>query len=159
VFEGLTAVITDNTGGPASGDIFTVSAHQGAAKDFSVSLTGLDKIAASSTVAGVPGNNVNALALVDVHTKRQSTLGNSTLTDYHAITIGNVGSTTSEVEVSKIAKGAELDQVQALREGVSGVSLDEELANLLSFQRSFEASARLITVADDLLQTVLSLGR
>ncbi|MEO8325830.1 MAG: flagellar basal body rod C-terminal domain-containing protein [Nitrospirota bacterium] len=47
----------------------------------------------------------------------------------------------------------------ALRESVSGVSLDEELTNLLSFQRSFEASARMITVADELMQTMLAMGR
>ena len=159
VFDGLTAVITDNTGAPASGDIFTVSAHQGAAADLSVSITNTDDIAASSTSTGVPGNNVNALALIDIHTTRQSTLGSVTLNDYQTITVGNVGSTTREVSLSLDAKEAETEQVTKFREGVSGVSLDEELTNLLTFQRAFEASARLLTVADELLQTLLSIGR
>ncbi|MGB0908741.1 MAG: flagellar hook-associated protein FlgK [Nitrospirales bacterium] len=159
VFEGLTVVITNNTGAPAAGDVFTASAHKGAAADLSVSLTDTDDIAASSTSTGVPGNNINALALVDIHTTRQSTLGSVTLNDYHTISAGNVGSAAREVNLSLIAKTAETEQVETFREGVSGVSLDEELTNLLSFQRAFEASARLITLADDLLQTVLSLGR
>ena len=158
-FDGLTAVITNNTGAPAAGDIFTVDAHSDAAVNLSVALTDTDQIAASSTAAGVPGDNLNALALVDIHTTRQSTLGDITLNDYHAVTIGNVGSTTREVSTSLSGKGAETEQVLALRESVSGVSLDEELTNLLSFQRAFEASARLITVADELLQTVIALGR
>ncbi len=159
VFDGITAVITNNTGAPAAGDIFTVSAHKDAAADFSVALTDTDDIAASSTSAGVPGNNINVLALVDIHTTRQSTLGSVTLNDYQTITAGNVGSTTREVNLSLIAKEAETQQVESFREGVSGVSLDEELTHLLSFQRAFQASARLITLADDLLETVLALGR
>ena len=159
VFDGLTVVITDNTGAPAAGDVFTASAHKGAAADLSVALTDTDDIAASSTSAGVPGNNINALALVDIHTSRQSTLGSVTLNDYHTITAGNVGSAAQEVSLSLNAKTAETEQVETFREGVSGVSLDEELSNLLSFQRAYEASARLITLADDLLRTVLAFGR
>ncbi|GJL53202.1 MAG: flagellar hook-associated protein 1 [Nitrospirales bacterium] len=159
VFDGLTVVITNDSGAPAADDVFRVSAHKGAAVDLSVALTNTDDISASSTAAGVPGNNLNALALVNIHTARQGTLGNVTLNDYHAITEGNVGSTSREVEFSLTAKNAETEQVETFREGVSGVSLDEELTHLLSFQRAFEASARLITVADDLLQTVLALGR
>lgn len=158
-FDGLTVVITDNTGAPASGDVFTVNAHKGAAQDLSMSLTDIDKIAASSTAAGVPGNNVNALALVDIHTTRQSTLGSVTVNDYHAITSGNVGSATRAAQLAKLSTQAEFDQVKALRESVSGVALDEELTDLLDFQRTFEASARLITLADDLLQTLVALGR
>ena len=133
VFDGITAVITNSTGVPAAGDAFTVSAHKGAAADLSVALTDTDDIAASSTSAGVPGNNINALALVDIHTTRQGTLGSVTLNDYQAITAGNVGSTTREVSLSLLAKEAETEQVEAFREGVSGVSLDEELTHLLSF--------------------------
>ena len=69
------------------------------------------------------------------------------------------GSTTKDVETSLSGKETETTQIEALRESVSGVSLDEELTRLLIFQRAFEASARLITVADDLLQTVINLGR
>ena len=152
-------VITDNTGAPAADDVFTVSAHQGAAADLSVSITDTDDIAASSTSAGVPGNNINALALIDIHTTRQSILGSLTLNDYQTITAGNVGSTVREVSLSLNAKEAETEQVETFREGVSGVSLDEELTNLLTFQRAFEASARLLTMADELLQTILSIGR
>lgn len=159
VFDGLTVVITNATGAPAADDVFTVSAHKGAAADLTVAITDTDDIAASSTAAGVPGNNLNALALVDIHTARQSTLGSTTLNDYQAITAGNVGSRTRDVGLSLTAKEAETAQVEAFREGVSGVSLDEELTHLLSFQRAFEASARLINVADELLQTVLALGR
>ena len=43
------------------------------------------------------------------------------------------------------------------RDAVSGVNLDEEAINLVKFQRSYEAGARLIRVADELMQTILQL--
>jgi flagellar hook-associated protein 1 FlgK len=95
---------------------------------------------------------------VNLHTSRQATLGNLTLNDYHTITIGNVGSATREAELLLNTTTLKFEQIKNLRESVSGVSLDEELTNLLSFQRSFEASARMITVADELFQTILTMG-
>jgi len=158
-FDGLDVVITDNTGAPATGDIFTVSAHKGAATDMAVSLSDTDKVAASSTSAGVPGNNVNAIALIAIQTTSQNTLGGVTIDDYHAVTVGDVGSDTFLAGLQRDAKQVEMDQVTSLRESVSGVNLDEELTRLLEFQRAFEASARLITTADELFQTVLGLGQ
>ena len=158
-FDGLRVVLTNGSGGPQAGDVFTVSAHKGAAAEMAVSLSNPDKVAASSTSTGVPGNNVNALALVDIQTAKQATLGNQTLNDYHAVTAGNVGSDIGQAKLNQDAKRGELEQVQTLRESVSGVSLDEELTRLLRFQRAFEASARLVTMADELFQTVLTMGR
>ncbi len=161
-FDGLDVTIT---GTPAAGDVFHVSAHKGAAQRFGVALTNTDHIAAASqpstAPAGptVPGDNTNALALVDLHTSKHSNLDNLTFNDYQTISIGNVGSAARESELSLTNTRLEVDQLQGLRESVSGVSLDEELTHLLSFQRSFEASARMITVADELFQTVLSMGR
>ncbi len=158
-FDGLDVVITNNTGAPAAGDVFTVSAHKGAATDMAVSLSDTDKVAASSTSAGVPGNNVNAIALVAIQSTSQSTLGGINVGDYHAVTVGDAGSDTFLAGLQRDAKQVEMDQVTSLRESVSGVNLDEELTRLLEFQRAFEASARLITTADELFQTVLGLGQ
>ncbi|MGD9849825.1 MAG: flagellar hook-associated protein FlgK [Nitrospirales bacterium] len=155
-FDGLDVVVT---GTVAAGDIFTLSAHKGAAQRFGVAVSDTDKIAAASSAATIPGGNQNALALVNLHTARQSELGNITFNDYHTITIGDVGIATRESELALHSKELEVDQVNGLRESVSGVSLDEELTNLLSFQRAFEASARMITVADELLRTILTMGQ
>jgi flagellar hook-associated protein 1 FlgK len=51
------------------------------------------------------------------------------------------------------------EQLEAHRAEISGVSLDEELVNLLKYQRAFQAASRLIVVADELLQTILTLKR
>lgn len=52
-----------------------------------------------------------------------------------------------------------LAQANAQRDALSGVSLDEEAINLLQFQKSYEAAARFLKIADDLTQTILSLGQ
>ncbi len=161
-FDGLDVVLT---GTPAANDVFSVGAYKGAAQRFGVAVSDTDHIAVASqpstAVNGpkVPGDNTNGLALVGLHTSRLGVLGNLTVNDYHTITIGDVGSATREAELSLNTVTLEMDQLRGLRESVSGVSLDEELTNLLSFQRSFEASARMITVADELFQTVLAMGR
>jgi len=155
-FDGIDVVLT---GAAAAGDVYTVSVQQGSAQRFGLALANIDKVAASSTALGVPGNNVNALALVNLHTNRHATLGNLTFNDYNTITTGNVGSATREAELLLNTTTLKFEQIKSLRESVSGVSLDEELTNLLSFQRSFEASARMITVADELFQTILTMGR
>ena len=58
------------------------------------------------------------------------------------------------VESARLVRESLYSQVQA----VSGVSLDEESINLLTFQRQFQAAARFITVIDETLQVLLSLA-
>ncbi len=50
-------------------------------------------------------------------------------------------------------------QLTTLRESNSGVSLDEELTNLIKYQRSYQASAKLITTATDMMDTVIGMIR
>ncbi|VAX20758.1 Flagellar hook-associated protein FlgK, partial [hydrothermal vent metagenome] len=45
------------------------------------------------------------------------------------------------------------------REQVAGVSLDEEMVNLIRFQYAYQASAKMIGVIDEMLQTLIGLGR
>ena len=47
-------------------------------------------------------------------------------------------------------------QITNAREGVKGVSLDEEMSNLIKYQHAFTAAARIITAVDEMIQTVVS---
>jgi flagellar hook-associated protein 1 FlgK len=62
-------------------------------------------------------------------------------------------------EAQDVLEGQQLvvESFLAQRESVSGVSLDEEAANLMRFQRSYEAAARVLSTADDMVRTILEL--
>ncbi|MEX5216229.1 MAG: flagellar hook-associated protein FlgK [Nitrospira sp.] len=124
-----------------------------------VSLTDIQKIAASSTAAGVPGNNVNALAVGALQTTGFASLGNATFQEYYSAAAGEFGSTMQGAERDVRAQEIIQEQLEAHRAEISGVSLDEELVNLLKYQRSFQAASRLIVVADEMFQTILTLKR
>jgi len=129
------------------------------ASTISVSLTNVRQIAASSTAAGVPGNNANALALAGLKNTDFVSFGNVTFQEYYSTIAGNFGSTAQGVESNLSAQQILHDQLTSQRASISGVSMDEELANLLQYQRSFEAASRMIVIADELFQTILSIKR
>ena len=72
---------------------------------------------------------------------------------------GRVGINSMQAHEAKEASSIVLTRLKAQRESVSGVSLDEEAANLLKYQHLFTASSRVITTADQMFQTVLDLKR
>jgi len=124
-----------------------------------VSLTNVRQIAGSSTAIGVPGNNANVLALADLRNQDFASLGNATFQEYYSTTAGSFGSTLQGVEGNLKAQQILHDQLTSQRASISGVSMDEELANLLQYQRSFEAASRMIVIADEMFQTILSIKR
>jgi flagellar hook-associated protein 1 FlgK len=69
----------------------------------------------------------------------------------------DVGSRARESENQARAQGVVVDAFRAQRESISGVSLDEEAANLMRFQRSYQAAAQIITMVDELTETILSM--
>ena len=129
------------------------------ASTIAVSLTNVRQIAASSTAAGVPGNSANALALAGLKNTDFASLGTVSFQEYYSTIAGNFGSIAQGVDGNLRAQKVLHDQLTAQRASISGVSMDEELANLLQYQRSFQAASRMIVVADELFQTILSLKR
>jgi flagellar hook-associated protein 1 FlgK len=66
----------------------------------------------------------------------------------------SLASTNLQIETQTVVES----MLQRQREAVSGVSLDEEMASLILFQRAFQASARLVSTLDEMLVTVVNLG-
>jgi len=122
-----------------------------------VAITNGQKIAASSTAAGVPGNNVNALALVSLQTATVAGLSGVTFNAYYQSTAASIGSQASQASQNLKAQQLLDTQLQAHRAEISGVSMDQELINMMQYQRAFQAASRIVTTADTLMQTILSL--
>ncbi len=118
----------------------------------------LTKIAAGET-AGAKGDNRNLLAIADLQDAKIFENGEANFTDYLSSMIGNVGVESRSISDSLDTQVGVMNQLETLREESSGVSLDEEAVDMLKFQKAFNANAKLIQVADSMMETVLSLKR
>jgi flagellar hook-associated protein 1 FlgK len=153
-FDGMSVTIS---GTPAAGDVFTVNSYDDAARDSAVVLTDPASVAASSLRNGVPGNNANMLALAGLQHRPFENLGPGTLQDAYRNTAAELGVVVQTADRDHEAQTILRDQIDTMRAEVSGVSIDEELVNLIKFQRGFEAASRLIRLSDEMFQTILSL--
>ncbi|MCX5807266.1 MAG: flagellar hook-associated protein FlgK [Proteobacteria bacterium] len=116
----------------------------------------LKNIAASSeTDSGAPiGNNI-ALDIAALMDENLFNAGTETIVNYTSSITNDIGQLTKGAK--DFAQYSE-DTMQAMekqRESVAGVSLDEEMANLMKYQYAFQASSRLFSVADELFQSIL----
>jgi flagellar hook-associated protein 1 FlgK len=102
------------------------------------------------------GDNQAALAMAGLSEKKVLGGGAASLTDYYAETVGVLGARTAAA--NRVVESQELvtQTIQSQREQVAGVSLDEEMIELTKAQRAFEASAKLVQVVDELLNTVVN---
>jgi flagellar hook-associated protein 1 FlgK len=103
------------------------------------------------------GDNRNAVVLAGLRNVKYPALGDATFTEYLAGMVGEVGSEARGISEDLMQQKNILDYVTTQRERVSGVSLDEEMTNLLKFQRAFEAATKLITISDELMKQVIEL--
>jgi flagellar hook-associated protein 1 FlgK len=118
-----------------------------------------DLLAASGSVAGVPGDNSNAVAMAGLQHAQFAALGSTTFDDYHHAIIGEVGNGVRSATDYYNHQKAMTDSLDNYRESVSGVSLDEEMLNLVKFQSAYDAAAKMVTVIDELLDTVMNMAR
>lgn len=118
----------------------------------------VNRIAAAAR-SGAPGDNTTANVISQLQYKQVFDNGTSTLDDYYNSQVGKVGVIVNRANKMRDAQGNILQQVNNMRESVSGVSLDEEATKMIEYQKMFDASARLIRTADEMFDTVLSLKR
>ncbi|MCB9623958.1 MAG: flagellar hook-associated protein FlgK [Sandaracinus sp.] len=142
-------------------DFFTrPGAVDGAARQLSLA-AGLnaDTLAAASDAAELPGDNRGALALAGVSDALVADGGTRTLMDAYAGLVGRAGMAVSDAYLRQDAASAAVDQVEALRESVSGVSVDEEMVDLVRFQRGYQAALKVVQTADEMLGELMNLKR
>jgi flagellar hook-associated protein 1 FlgK len=130
--------------------------------EFSFKLAGVpntgDSFTFSPNTAGVADNR-NALQLAALQTTKTMAGNKATYQSSYAQMVSEVGNQTREARVNEAAQTALLNQSKDAREGVSGVNLDEEAANLIRFQQAYQASARVMSIAQSLFDEVLSFAR
>lgn len=132
-YNGWTVSIT---GAPAIGDTFTVSPNTNAT-----------------------GDNRNALLLAGL--QNQNTLSNGTASFQAAYgqLVGLIGTRTHEMDVTSVAQTNMVNETLKQRESISGVNLDEEAANLIRYQKAYQAAAKAMQIASTMFDELLALGR
>lgn len=131
----------------------TAGSNAGAAATMSVALTNPDQVAASGT--GSSGDNSNALAMANL--QNTAIAGGQTAGNYYSNLIDQVGNEVSNATSQQEAVNLVLQQLSNQQSAVSGVSLDEEATNLVLYQRAYEASARVISVVDELTSDTIDM--
>ncbi len=102
------------------------------------------------------GNNSNALVMSSFQTDKVLNNGRSTFQDNYALLTSDVGAVTSSADVRLKSSEVLFNQAKSRLTSVAGVNLDEEASDLLKFQAAYNASARVISVADELMKTLLN---
>ncbi|MCU0937397.1 MAG: flagellar hook-associated protein FlgK [Gammaproteobacteria bacterium] len=136
------------------GDRFLVRPVRLAARDFGLSVTAPAQVAAAGGPSG-RGDNENALALSALRNGLVLDGGNATYEDAYGALVVEVGTRTRQAEINQAAQKTLLDEATRLREAASGVNLDEEAADLMRFQQSYQASAQVVATANLLFDTLL----
>jgi flagellar hook-associated protein 1 FlgK len=116
-------------------------------------------IAAANAANAVPGDNRNALALVNLRSVPHAALGNLTIQDSYLALVGDIGAEVETAAVGLDFRQSLLTQTEARRESVSGVNMDEEMTKLILFQRAFEASSLLVRTADEMYSALIEMAR
>lgn len=156
--EGIRVRISDGASGPQAGDVFTISTRRGTAGTMAVASevkNDVTKVAAGKT--SVSGDNTNALALTELQSTRVLSGGTATLGEYYNMLIGEFATEVKWLADEFEHEEAVVRELEIQRESVVGVSLDEELVNVLLYQQIFEASARVIATTGTLLEEIINL--
>ncbi|RZT09010.1 flagellar hook-associated protein 1 FlgK [Duganella sp. CF402] len=116
-----------------------------------------DSFTVGPNTSGV-GDSRNGALLAGLQTKNILDNGKATFQTTYAQMVNYVGTKAREAQISGTAADAAVKQATNAQQGVSGVNLDEEAANLLRYQQAYQASGKVMQVASQLFDTLLSLG-
>jgi flagellar hook-associated protein 1 len=142
-------------GGTTGIDFFSGSGAADMAVDAAI-LADLDVIAAAA--AGAPaGDGSNALRIAGLQTA--ATMGGSSFDEAASALVSRVGNAVREAKAYAGHQADMLAYLENYRESVSGVSLDEEMVNLIKYQAAYNAAAKMITMAQEMLDSLMSMTR
>lgn len=106
-----------------------------------------------------PGDNRVALAISRLQYEKITAGGQNTFEEHYLKSVGKIGLTVSKSRVDTEQSEGILAQAKSIKERVTGVSLDEETANMIKYQHAYEASAKVIKTADEMFNTLIGMMR
>ncbi|MBR0099743.1 MAG: flagellar hook-associated protein FlgK [Treponema sp.] len=117
-----------------------------------------------SVAAAYPNNQGKSMigdarAAVEIASIRNTSVmigKDRTFDDYFANSVTNVGLKGEQAEMNMLSQNAIMDDLRNLRDSISGVNIDEELAEIIKFQHGYNAAAKFVSVIDQMLDTVIN---
>ncbi len=109
-----------------------------------------------------PGDNSNAIAIAQLRTDltmKPDILGEPTVTyaQFYSSVIGVLGLSRNEASSNLETRQFLVAQYESHQDSIAGVSLDEEMANIVKYQHTYQAAARIISVTDEMLDTMINM--
>ncbi len=143
--------------GVSARDFFVPPAQQaGAATSLALALDDYRQVAAGRSDS--PGDNTNALVLSDLGTAPLVD-GSQSFSEFYGQIASNLGMEVRSNQLALTGNQDALTQLNNLRDGKVGVSLEEEMINLIRYQKSFEASVKFLSTVDEMMDSLLSIKR
>ncbi len=136
------------------GDRFLVEPTGRAASSIAVALTDTSDIAAANSGGNV-GDNRNMLSLIALREANNLKDGNKSVYDIYNNAVSQVAVDTRSARANADTEISLLQSVTDRRDGLTGVNLEEEAANLIRYQQAYQAAAQIITTANDVFDTLL----
>ncbi|GAB6908880.1 putative Flagellar hook-associated protein 1 [Desulfosarcina cetonica] len=112
-------------------------------------------IAAAGAGEAIPGGNENAIAIANL--QNSFLISGATIDDVYNSLVSTVGADVSTAQVNSAHQSTVSLQLATYREEVSGVSLDEEMVDLVQFQSAYNAAAKLVSATDEMLATLMNM--
>jgi flagellar hook-associated protein 1 FlgK len=142
--------------GNSGGALFTIpTGVAGSAASIVVATNDPLSIASAASGQGSAGNT-NAQALADLATANLA--GGTTAASFYASMLDQIGNAAASATADSAQQQATLTQLTSQRDSFSGVSLDQEAANLTQYQRSYQAAAQVFAIVNSLFASALNLG-
>ena len=114
-------------------------------------------LAAALNTEGVPGGNGNAIAISELQNSLSMSGGTATVDEFYDSLVSDVGRNVSQAKVNTDHQSMVSLQLSTYREEVSGVSMDEEMVNMVQFQSAYSAAAKVVTAVDEMLQALIAM--
>ncbi len=112
---------------------------------------------AAGLEANKPGDNRVILAISKLQHEKVLGDGTTTFEEQYLKSVGNIGLQTGKAKIDTEQSAGILAQAKSFKERLTGVSLDEEAANMVRYQNAYEASAKVIKASDEMFKAVLGL--
>ncbi|TDI79278.1 MAG: flagellar hook-associated protein FlgK [Caldithrix sp.] len=146
-----------NLDGITGTDLFDANVTGAADFELNPAIIADANLIAASDALNEPGNNNIALSLANLQGSLVMNDGDFTFSDFYNSLISSIGSQAQGSNFFRDSFAITVEKLEYNRESVSGVSLDEEMVNLIEAQQAFTAASRIVTTVDEMMQTILNM--